>query len=70
MFAYEAFILGLLGAVIRGAASLVMGISVVSAIIGTTAYYILPANIACIPEGMVVGMVVCLASGLYPAWSE
>jgi putative ABC transport system permease protein len=47
-----------------------MGISVVSAIIGTTAYYILPANIACIPEGMVVGMVVCLASGLYPAWSE
>ncbi len=68
MFLYEAFILGLLGAIIGGAASLVMGYSVVSAMIGTTAYYFLPASIVFIPEGMVVGMVVCLVSGLYPAW--
>jgi putative ABC transport system permease protein len=45
-----------------------MGYSVVSAMIGTTTYYFLPESIAYIPEGMVVGMVVCLASGLYPAW--
>ena len=68
MFLYEAFILGLLGAAVGGAASLVMGYSVVSAMIGTTAYYFLPASMAYIPEGMVVGMVVCLVSGLYPAW--
>ena len=68
MFLYEAFILGLLGAVVGGAASLVMGYSVVSAMIGTTAYYFLPASMAYIPEGMIVGMVICLVSGLYPAW--
>ena len=68
MFLYEALILGLLGSVVGGAASLVMGYSVVSAMIGTTAYYFLPASMAYIPEGMVVGMAVCLISGLYPAW--
>ncbi|HTY53066.1 MAG TPA: ABC transporter permease [Methanomicrobiales archaeon] len=68
MFLYEALILGLLGAVVGGAVSLVMGYSVVSAMIGTTAYYFLPASMAFIPEGMVVGMIVCLVSGLYPAW--
>jgi len=68
MFLYEALILGLLGAAVGGAASLVMGYSVVSAMIGTTAYYFLPASMAYIPEGMVIGMVVCLVSGLYPAW--
>ena len=36
--------------------------------IGTTAYYFLPASIAYIPECMAVGMVVGLASGLYAAW--
>ena len=68
MFLYEAFILGLLGAVVGGASSLVMGYSVVSAMIGTTAYFFLPESLAYIPEGMIVGMVVCLVSGLYPAW--
>ena len=42
MFMYEAFILGLLGAVIGGVGSLVIGYSVVEAMIGTTAYFFQP----------------------------
>jgi putative ABC transport system permease protein len=68
MFLYEAFILGVIGAVIGGIGSLVIGYSVVSAMIGTTDYFFLPDSIAYIPMGMLVGIVVCIISGLYPAW--
>ena len=68
MFLYEALILGILGGGVGGFCSLVIGYSVVSAMIGTTAYFFLPESIVYIPAGMVIGMVVCVASGLYPAW--
>jgi putative ABC transport system permease protein len=68
MFVYEALILGILGAGIGGMMSLVIGYSVVSAMMGTTAFFFLPASLIYIPEGMLVGMVVCVISGLYPAW--
>jgi putative ABC transport system permease protein len=68
MFLYEAFILGLLGAVVGGIGSLVIGYSVVSYMIGTTKYFFLPDSIVYIPAGMVIGIVVCVISGLYPAW--
>ena len=68
MFLYEAFILGIIGAVVGGLASLVIGYSVVSAMIGTTDYFFMPESIAYIPIGMLIGIVVCLISGLYPAW--
>ena len=68
MFLYEAFILGVLGAVVGGVMSLIIGYSVVSAMIGTTDYFFLPESIAYIPIGMIIGMVVCVLSGLYPAW--
>jgi len=68
MFMYEAFILGLLGAGIGGASSLVIGYSVVDAMIGTTAYFFQPASIMYVPAAMVVGVVVCVISGMYPAW--
>ena len=68
MFLYEAFILGIIGAVVGGLASLVIGYSVVSAMIGTTDYFFLPESIVYIPIGMLIGIVVCIISGLYPAW--
>lgn len=68
MFLYEAFILGALGAGLGGLMSVVIGYSVVDAMIGTTAYFFMPASIIYVPAGMVVGMVVCVISGLYPAW--
>jgi putative ABC transport system permease protein len=68
MFLYEAVILGILGGVVGGISSLVIGYSVVSAMIGTTAYFFMPESIFYIPLGMVIGIVVCVVSGLYPAW--
>jgi putative ABC transport system permease protein len=68
MFLYEAFILGVIGAVVGGIASLVIGYSVVSAMIGNTAYFFMPESIMYVPYGMIIGVVVCIASGLYPAW--
>lgn len=68
MFLYEAFILGLLGAVIGGVASILIGYSVVDAMIGTTAYFFDWESILYVPAAMLVGIVVCVVSGLYPAW--
>jgi putative ABC transport system permease protein len=68
MFLYEAAILGFIGAAVGGVMTLVIGYSVVSAMIGTTAYFFLPESLLYVPEGMIIGMVVCVASGLYPAW--
>jgi putative ABC transport system permease protein len=68
MFLYEAVILGILGGVVGGISSLVIGYSVVSAMIGTTAYFFMPESISYIPLGMVIGIIVCVVSGLYPAW--
>jgi putative ABC transport system permease protein len=68
MFLYEAFILGIIGAGVGGICSLVIGYSVVSAMIGNTAYFFLPESIIYVPYGMIIGVVVCVLSGLYPAW--
>ena len=68
MFIYEAFILGILGAVIGGVGSLVIGYTVVSVMIGTTAYFFEPGSILYVPAAMLIGVVVCVISGVYPAW--
>lgn len=68
MFLYEAFILGILGAGVGGLMSVVIGYSVVSAMIGTTEFFFLPESIAYVPIGMAIGMSVCIVTGLYPAW--
>ncbi len=68
MFLYEAFILGIVGGGVGAAASFVIGYSVVSSLLGTTAYYFLPENLVYLPIGLAVGVLVCVISGLYPAW--
>jgi len=68
MFLYEALILGVIGAAVGGIMTLLIGYSVVNAMIGSTAYFFLPESLIYVPEGMIVGMVVCIVSGLYPAW--
>jgi putative ABC transport system permease protein len=68
MFLYEAFILGLLGAGIGGVSSILIGYTVVDAMIGTTAYLFQPASIMYVPAAMLIGVVVCVISGMYPAW--
>jgi putative ABC transport system permease protein len=69
MFLYEALILGIIGAVVGGIMSFVIGYSVVSAMIGSTAYFFRPESLIFIPYGMIIGVVVCVISGLYPAWA-
>ncbi|HVP97362.1 ABC transporter permease [Methanoregula sp.] len=69
MFLYEALILGLIGAVVGGIMSFVIGYSVVNAMIGTTQYFFRPESLIFIPYGMIIGVVVCVVSGLYPAWA-
>ena len=69
MFLYEALILGLIGAVVGGIMSFIIGYSVVSAMTGSTAYYFRPESLIYIPYGMIIGVVVCVVSGMYPAWA-
>ena len=69
MFLYEALILGVIGAVVGGIMSFIIGYSVVSAMIGTTQYFFTPDSLIYIPYGMIIGVVVCVASGMYPAWA-
>jgi len=69
MFLYEALILGIIGAVVGGIMSFIIGYSVVSAMIGTTQYFFTPDSLIFIPYGMIIGVVVCVASGMYPAWA-
>ncbi len=68
MFIYEAVILGAIGAVIGAVLSLAIGWIVVLAMVGSTDYFFSPASLVYIPSAMVVGIVICVASGVYPAW--
>ena len=67
-FVYEAFIPGIVGGGVGAIASFAIGYSVVSALLGTTAYFFLWENLVYLPIGMAVGIGVCVLSGLYPAW--
>jgi putative ABC transport system permease protein len=68
MFLYEALILGIIGAIVGGIMSFIIGYTVVQAMIGSTAYFFRPESLIYIPYGMIIGVVVCVVSGLYPAW--
>jgi len=68
MFLYEAAILGVVGAVIGAILSLAIGYLVVLAMTGGTDYFFAPASLLFIPMAMVVGIIICVISGVYPAW--
>ena len=68
MFLYEATILGLIGSVVGGIMSFLIGYTVVQAMIGSTTYFFTYESLIYIPYGMIIGTVVCVVSGLYPAW--
>jgi putative ABC transport system permease protein len=69
MFLYESAILGILGAVIGAVVSLTVGWVVVLAMVGSTEYFFAPASLVYVPFAMAIGIVTCILSGLYPAWS-
>lgn len=68
MFVYEAGILGIVGAFIGGIFSLIVGYFVVMIMIGTTEYFFYPASLVYVPAAMAVGIIICVLSGVYPAW--
>jgi putative ABC transport system permease protein len=68
MFLYEAFILGLIGSGIGGILSFAGGYIAVSIMLQDTTYLFYPETLFYIPYGMVIGLIVTLLSGLYPAW--
>lgn len=69
MFIYESGILGVIGAVIGAAASIAIGWVVVLAMVGSTEYFFAPGSLVYVPFAMVVGIIVCVVSGVYPAWN-
>jgi len=68
MFLYESVVLGLVGAGIGAVLALGIGWVVVLAMVGSTDYFFLPESLVYIPFAMLVGIVVCILSGVYPAW--
>ncbi len=52
-----------------GILSFVIGYSVVNAMVDTNVYFFQPASLIYIPYGMIIGVVVCVVSGMYPAWA-
>ena len=68
MFIYEAVILGLVGAAIGAIMSLILGWLVVLAMVGTTKYFFTYQSLIYVPMAMVIGIAICIFSGVYPAW--
>ena len=68
MFIYEAGILGIIGAVIGAAMSVAIGWVVVLAMVGSTEYFLTPASLIYVPSAMLIGIIICVVSGVYPAW--
>jgi len=68
MFLYEAIILGLVGAIIGAIMSLLLGWLVVLIMVGTTKYFFTFQSLIYVPMAMVIGIVICIFSGVYPAW--
>jgi putative ABC transport system permease protein len=68
MFLYEAGLIGLIGSIIGVIISLIIA-PIFMIIMGLTFTAVFSISVLLyIPLGIAVGLVVCLASGLYPAW--
>lgn len=68
MFLYEAGLIGLIGAIIGVILSLIVA-PLFLVIMGLEISAVLSVSVlSYIPIGIIVGLVVCLVSGLYPAW--
>ncbi len=68
MFMYEATILGLVGAGIGAVMSIILGYLVVLVMVGTTKYFFTYQSLIYVPMAMIIGIAICVFSGVYPAW--
>lgn len=68
MFVYEAALIGILGATLGMILSLIMGYFFIHIMIGNTKYFFTYESLIHLPYAMAVGLIICILSGLYPAW--
>ncbi|WOF16858.1 ABC transporter permease [Methanoplanus sp. FWC-SCC4] len=68
MFLYESLLLGVIGSLIGAVLSFIGGYTLTFGMIGTMDYFFLPDSLIYIPFGVVIGVIVCILSGIYPAW--
>ncbi|HWQ66965.1 MAG TPA: FtsX-like permease family protein [Methanospirillum sp.] len=68
MFVYEATLIGVLGATIGMVLSLAMGYVFILIMVGSTKYFFTYDSLIHLPYAMAVGLIICILSGLYPAW--
>ncbi|HOI12498.1 MAG TPA: ABC transporter permease, partial [Methanoculleus sp.] len=48
--------------------SLIVGYAVVVGMVGTSEYFFTYNSLIYVPEAMLIGIAVCIISGVYPAW--
>jgi len=68
MFIYEAFILGFVGSALGGLLSLAGGYVLVLMMVQDTQYFFSFQSLINIPYAMGIGIIICVVSGVYPAW--
>ncbi len=68
MFLYEAAIIGFIGSLIGGVLSIAGAAVILSLIFGSIGGLFTLPVLLYIPYGLCLGIIVCLLSGLYPAW--
>lgn len=68
MFVYEAAVLGVVGATIGAIASFAIGYMVVVSLLSSATHFFEVGSLIYLPAAMLVGTVICILSGLYPAW--
>ena len=68
MFLYEATLIGVLGAVAGMVFSLLIGYVFIQIMVGNTKYFFTYDSLIHLPYAMSIGLVICILSGVYPAW--
>ncbi len=68
MFLYEAGLIGLIGAIVGTLLALIAAPIMLMAMIGSLDSMLTVSVLVYVPIGILIGLIVCLISGLYPAW--
>ncbi|MDD1720049.1 MAG: FtsX-like permease family protein, partial [Methanoregulaceae archaeon] len=68
MFIYEAAIIGVVGSIIGGLLSILAGYGISALLLNTTKYLFTISSMLPVVEGILFGILICLACGIYPAW--
>ncbi len=68
IFVYEAALIGILGAILGMVLSIIMGYFFILIMVGNTKYFFTYDSLIHLPYAMAVGLIICILSGVYPAW--